>query len=114
MQKKNMLKKIKYFLIASSLIIPISSTLTNVSATSTEITQPRAAMCTCGGIFRPNGTSYTGWRYSGDERKCTHYSHGLDHEQYRTKNQIYTCERCSGSYTTSTKEYKWVCKGYNL
>ena len=32
-----MLKKIKYFIIASCMIIPLSSTLTHVSATSTEV-----------------------------------------------------------------------------
>ncbi len=96
------------------MIIPLSSTLTNVSATSTESIQPRAVACTCGGYFRPDGTSYTKWENTGDDRDCTHYSHGLDHEQYRTKNQIYTCEKCSGSYTTTSTEYRWLCKGYNL
>ena len=108
-----MLKKIKYFIIASCMIIPLSSTLTHVSATSTEVVQPRAALCSCGGVFRPSGTEYSAWRYTGDTRRGTHQVYGLNHEQKRTVTQYQTCERCSASYDTTKTEYRCECRGYD-
>lgn len=89
------------------------SALENEPLPTMETVTPRAALCTCGGVFRPAGTNFTNWKRTGGRRNCADgLPWGEDLQESRTVFQEYQCERCGGGYDSQRTEYRWVCYGH--
>lgn len=89
-------------LLSLSTIIPVIA-----DATIQESICPK---CNIGTVL--SSTTYTAWVKTGVQQLCVHgYPYGTDMEYTRTKTTTYECNYCGAAYTTSTKEYKWVCGG---
>lgn len=86
----------------------------SMAATGTENTvSPTGIVCECGGSCYTTKTAVTGWEYTGTERSCIHYAMGLDHKQSRIMKTTHTCRTCGRATSSTSKEYRWYCKGYN-
>lgn len=118
---KRKIRKICSIFMVLTLMIICSSDFIHVSAheineataINSEIT-PYGSVCgDCnkGQIVASYG-SWGSW-YVIDEIDCTHYARGTDVIQQRVRTVTWTCNVCGSGTTSTGKQNRTVCHGYN-
>lgn len=92
--------------------LPIVVEITDDEQDVENQVQPRAMICSCGGVFNPISTSYGAWRYAGSTA-CSHHSGYTDRIETRSVAVLYRCTKCGTTYTSDSSESRVFCTYLN-